>query len=181
MWVSVKTFSLFFESLHKLRIKITLRLHRTTFLPTSASPCRLKASWFLKIQLPEQEEGERPLWSEEPVWPPPHGFLLIKLYENRSSSSAFTYDIFFLWMVVWVCMCVSSRGRRREEGRWSEICAGLVTASPYGRLRCVLCYVSFSGKDQQQQRYNRRHAEKATGNAVCPMQLKRGTVCVCVC
>ncbi len=138
VWVSIKTFSLFFESLHKLWIKITLRPHQTTFLPTSASPCRLKASQFLKIWLPEHEEGERPLWSEKPAWTPPRSFLSMKLYENRSSSSAFTYDISFLWMV---CVSVYVRNKQsgKEESRWSEICAGLVTANPYGKLRCVLC------------------------------------------
>ncbi len=117
VWVSIKTFSLFFESLHKLWIKITLRPHQTTFLPTSASPCRLKASQFLKIWLPEHEERDDHFEVRSQ-----HGRLPAASFRWSSMKTDLHLQLSLMtspfsgWSV-WVCMCVtSSRGRKRAGG-----------------------------------------------------------------
>lgn len=181
VWVSVKTFSVFFESLHKVQIKIILRPHQTTFLPTSASPCRLKASRFLKIRLPEQEEGERPLWSEEPAWLPPHSFLLMKLYENRSSSPAFTYDI-FLWMGR-VSVSVYVREQSRQEDRGGQVERDLCWISNSESIwQVTLCSLLGVVLRQRPTATETQQTTCREGNHECSLShaVKERTVCLCV-
>lgn len=62
--------------------------------------------------------GEGPLWSEEPAWPPPRSFFLMKLYENRSSSPALQLAIFLFSGLCVACVV----GVQRREGQEWDLC-----------------------------------------------------------
>lgn len=166
----------FSESLHKLRIKITLQLHQPTFLPTSGSPCRLKAARFLKMRLPEHEQEKRPLWSEEPAWPPPCSFFLMRLYKQIIISSTLTHDMSILWLVG-VCVCVV--GGQRKEGQEWDLCWISSRDSVRQVWKCSLLGIVLKQRSTAEQIY--RTTCKGGNGEYSPSHAVEEKDCVCVC